>query len=584
MNPAPFAAEDHASTVLEVRQDGRLLHAVPVRKDSLVIGRRAGVDCRLEHETVSRLHAVIYREPGGPWRIRDLGSHNGTFVGPRRISQELLGPNASAGVGVFELRLVRTLARATPTAPQSDSATRTNDPQPTRTHHDPDDRTVSFIHAALESEVDDEYRTQLLELARRVRVLESPVARRRQLCEFLRRYPDLDVASAIVITGPRRARPEDFTVSAASPASDAGSPDAARLSAPLLSRVLDKWQPVRGSTNASDPDITMTSLGFSEASHVVACPLGLDNRDTAEVLLAAITSRDGHRPDDHAVRMIALAAKQYAAALEEAAALDLREEYRSYRDQLRVAEQLQRSLLPRSPDLPGLDVALVSAPSERVSGDYIDAFAIDQTRSLLFLADVTGHGLGAAIVAAQIHTMVHAHPWDEDTDLPTFVKRVSSYLCRFTPDHITVTALALLYDHADESLQLVNAGHHPVLICRPNADPRPTHAGANALLGLEQLLNEPVTTEPVPITHDTWIVGYSDGVPEQRDAAGSALGQHGATTIIAEAVNANAATGTAQDVARRIGLDLDRHQGVAQQSDDRSLFVLRAASPKEPNP
>ncbi|MEM1183461.1 MAG: SpoIIE family protein phosphatase [Planctomycetota bacterium] len=571
MPPATlFAAESRALTVLEVRQDGRLLRSVPVRKDAIVIGRRAGVDCRLEHETVSRLHAVIYRDRGGPWRIRDLGSHNGTFLGSRRIDQELLAPNASASVGVFELRLVRRLSRSA--QDHADQSTSTDDA--TRAHRASfdHDRTASLVRAAREAEVGEDYRAQLQDLAKRVRVLESTPSRRRALCDFLTRCPELDAVAAMIAIGARHDHPEAFRVATASPRVEANDAPAFGLSVSLVRRVLSEWKPIRGAAQSEHADVTITSLGFKEAKQIIACPLSINADETTEILLAAV----GHEADDSDLQRIALAAQRYAKALEEAADLDLREEYKSYRDQLRVAEQIQRSLLPSVPHLPGLDVALVSTPSERVSGDYLDAFAIDEHRSLIFLADVTGHGLAAAIVAAQIHTMVHAHPWHDRTSLPEFVRGVSRYLCQFTPDNITVTALALVFDKKSRTIELVNAGHHPVVLVRPGEPPTPTRTGANALLGLAQLAEDPIETERLHLEPQTWVVGYSDGIPEQRDVAGRFLGHAGAAQIIASALSADAKQ-TADDAVKSIGVDLDAHQGLAHQSDDRSLFVLRAS-------
>jgi sigma-B regulation protein RsbU (phosphoserine phosphatase) len=579
--PARFAAETHAEAAVEVRRDGQLITVLPVTKDNFVIGRRATNDCRLEHETVSRLHAVIYREPGGPWRIRDLGSHNGTYVAGRRITHELLGPNTTAAVGVFELRLVRTLARAAPTNPPG-TGDRPHDDADTRAHAvkdivRDDDRTVSHVRSALETEISDTYRVQLQDLARRVRVLESQQARRRQLCDFLYRAPELAVVSAAVVVGPRSGEPERFRLKAIAPASDVIAPDAppseAQLPGRLLQALLDRWVPVRGATHGSVADITMTSVGAQDTASLVACPLSIDANDRAELLVAAV----GADADARAMALIVRATEQYAAALEEAASLDLREEYRSYRDQLRLAEQLQRSLAPAPKSLANLatlDVAVRSEPSERVSGDYVDAFEVAPGKTLVLLADVTGHGLGAAIVAAQTHTMVHAHPWDQDDDLAVFVTRVSKYLCRFTPDHITVTALALMHDSDAGTLTLVNAGHHPVLIVEADGTLRTTSKGANALLGLDALADEPIAPESIHIPPDGWIVGFSDGVPEQRNEDGVQLGYRGAAQLIADTLTASPQADSAK-LAQHLSDAVTKYQGVAQQSDDRTLFVLR---------
>lgn len=101
--------QEPASAYLELREGGRS-RLVPLEGDRITVGRAQANDLPIPlDETLSRLHAVLERLPGG-WSVRDLGSRNGTFVNGKRIwAEHALHPNDEIRAGETEM-VFRSLA------------------------------------------------------------------------------------------------------------------------------------------------------------------------------------------------------------------------------------------------------------------------------------------------------------------------------------------------------------------------------------------------------------------------------------------------------------------------------------------
>ena len=111
---------DGAPTLVEISSDAGTSR-LPLRGESVTIGRTADNDVVLDNEpTVSRRHAELFRpQPDedhgddGAWRVRDLGSHNGTHVNGERLNEgdeRAIGPDDVVGLGAVTLRLVADVA------------------------------------------------------------------------------------------------------------------------------------------------------------------------------------------------------------------------------------------------------------------------------------------------------------------------------------------------------------------------------------------------------------------------------------------------------------------------------------------
>ena len=126
------------------------------------------------------------------------------------------------------------------------------------------------------------------------------------------------------------------------------------------------------------------------------------------------------------------------------------------------ARRIQEHLLPAQTDVPGLTLACLFEPAEVVAGDYYDIVPLPDGCWLLCVADVTGHGVPAAMVATMLKTFV-THAVEHHTDPGDILAFVNA---RFTavalPEHFASMLLAR-WNPAAAELDYASAGHEPPL-------------------------------------------------------------------------------------------------------------------------
>ena len=144
------------------------------------------------------------------------------------------------------------------------------------------------------------------------------------------------------------------------------------------------------------------------------------------------------------------------------------------RGELETARSIQQGLLPKeTPRIPGYEIAGWNKPADETGGDFFDWQELPDQRFAFTLADVTGHGIGAALVAAASHAYNRAC-MAGDSDLGTIMGRVNGLLCAELPPGKLVTFVAGALDVKTGRLELLSAGHAPLILYtarrRPGAE------------------------------------------------------------------------------------------------------------------
>jgi serine phosphatase RsbU (regulator of sigma subunit) len=129
-----------------------------------------------------------------------------------------------------------------------------------------------------------------------------------------------------------------------------------------------------------------------------------------------------------------------------------------------AARQIQRTLIPRNlPELPGYDVETFYKPLREVGGDYFDMIELPRNRTLFAIADVSGKGMPAALLAANIQALVRSIVSVEANPL-TLAQQINKHLCRYTPSDRFATAVFIILSRDSGELTYVNAGHNAPLV------------------------------------------------------------------------------------------------------------------------
>jgi serine phosphatase RsbU (regulator of sigma subunit) len=194
-----------------------------------------------------------------------------------------------------------------------------------------------------------------------------------------------------------------------------------------------------------------------------------------------------------------------------------------YARERRVAESLQRGLLPKSiPDVPGLAVAaryLPGAAGLNVGGDWYDVVRLPQGRTGLVIGDVVGRGVGAASVMGQIRTAFRAYSIDGSPP-ETVIAQLNRLMSALDPDHFSTLAY-LMWDPAEGRARTVIAGHPPPLLIDPSGNARYLDGDGSVPLGTVE--DSPYGSVDTSIDVGSTLIMYTDGLVEQGGELGDRL-------------------------------------------------------------
>ncbi len=132
-----------------------------------------------------------------------------------------------------------------------------------------------------------------------------------------------------------------------------------------------------------------------------------------------------------------------------------------------AARQIQQTLIPQKlPEIPGYQVETFYKPLREVGGDYFNVIELPGNRTLFALADVSGKGMAAALLAANIQALVRSIV-SVEADPLTLAWRINQHLSRYTPSDRFATAVFVVLSRDSGELTYVNAGHNaPIVVGR----------------------------------------------------------------------------------------------------------------------
>jgi len=186
-------------------------------------------------------------------------------------------------------------------------------------------------------------------------------------------------------------------------------------------------------------------------------------------------------------------------------------------DELAVARQLQFSILPEcTPQIAGLEIAAVYKPMSAVAGDFYEFLVADERHVGVLIADVSGHGVPAALIASMIKVATHAVNGCAN-DPERVLRSVGNVLNQNVRGQL-VSAAYLWIDMGAHAATYSAAGHPPLVRWRKR-DGTFTRIESNGLIfGVNARLEYPVCNFPL-LTGDRFVL-YTDGVTEPENQAG----------------------------------------------------------------
>lgn len=195
--------------------------------------------------------------------------------------------------------------------------------------------------------------------------------------------------------------------------------------------------------------------------------------------------------------------------------LEERIEKERMEEELSLAKSIQDKLLPdRIPEINGLDLSALTVSSYQVGGDYYDVVKTPDGNHILAIADVTGKGFAAALLMANLQSMLHILLPFEIT-LPVATERINNLIFQNTPSDKFITFFWGKYHHQSRIFNYVNAGHNPPLLLKHGTNSFRELSEGGLLLGAIECMI-PYESADVQLEPGDIVVCYTDGVNEAQ--------------------------------------------------------------------
>jgi sigma-B regulation protein RsbU (phosphoserine phosphatase) len=236
---------------------------------------------------------------------------------------------------------------------------------------------------------------------------------------------------------------------------------------------------------------------------------------------------------------------------------------------LAVARDIQRSLLPRGAlRVPGLEVHSLFEACDETSGDYFDYIRRSGGRLGLVVGDVSGHGIGAALVMSTARALLRAFTATEST-AAEIVSRVNTLL---SADIETGRFMTLFYCEVDlrqRSLRYVRAGHNEPLLYRRAPDTFEELSEGGIALGMIDDF-EFEAAGPVDFAPGDLLLLYTDGIVESMNAAREQFGLERVKDLLRSSRELSA-----KDIIQRIRTALDEFSAGDEHEDDLTMVLAK---------
>jgi sigma-B regulation protein RsbU (phosphoserine phosphatase) len=213
---------------------------------------------------------------------------------------------------------------------------------------------------------------------------------------------------------------------------------------------------------------------------------------------------------------------------------ELEERYQEIQEDLTLAARVQQSLAPKSIVWGGVNVETYYHPVRTIGGDFGLVSALDEDHLNLLVCDVSGHGIGSALVANRIYTEMMTQ-LRSGAGLDVMLRHLNRFVMHNIGSSVFFfTVAAARIDRGGRRMVFAGAGHPPGMIVRDGQEPRLLESRSMVLGALPEAVGPEVTLD-VDLQQGDRVVLYTDGITDVFDSNGEMLGVEGVQKFVREA-------------------------------------------------
>ncbi|MBI2453716.1 serine/threonine-protein phosphatase [Candidatus Peregrinibacteria bacterium] len=246
-------------------------------------------------------------------------------------------------------------------------------------------------------------------------------------------------------------------------------------------------------------------------------------------------------------------------------------EGRRMSEELSVGTEIQKKILPTSmPAIPGIVLFGSTRPASEIGGDSFDIIQAAHNNTYIYVGDVTGHGIPAALIMVMVNTILLAlsDMYPNGYDLMVNTNRL---LKQQIEARRFMTCVLLRWNDKEQRLYYTGAGHEHIIIFRKKQGICEVRRTGGIALGMVADIAQIIKEEHIPMETGDSIVLYSDGIVEAKNMEGVMFG----LDRLKVAVEQYGAISTPEELVAHISKDFASFVGLQTQDDDITLIAVQ---------
>jgi sigma-B regulation protein RsbU (phosphoserine phosphatase) len=224
----------------------------------------------------------------------------------------------------------------------------------------------------------------------------------------------------------------------------------------------------------------------------------------------------------------------------------------------------------KCPDVEGFEIAATNISSQQVGGDYYDCIQLDEKHVCVTIADVSGKGIPASLLMANVQASLHALI-DSDQSLSFVTSKINNIIHRNTGHDKFITFFAGIIDIENYTFTSVNAGHNPPYLYRANDSSLKLLEKGGLILGM--MANMSYEQEMNQLHSGDWIIMFTDGISEAMNENEEEFEEHRIETVIKQNIEVSA-----EKMKDNILAAVKEFTAGTPQSDDITMIIVKVTN------
>ncbi len=234
---------------------------------------------------------------------------------------------------------------------------------------------------------------------------------------------------------------------------------------------------------------------------------------------------------------------------------------------LEIAKKIQKKLLPsKLPTMVNFEIAAYNKAAKQVGGDYYDAIKLEEGKFLIAIADVSGKGVQAALLMANLQAFLQSIS-KQNKELGDASNLLNDLVSENTTDGRFITFFWGILNDQNKEFESVNMGHNPPLLIREGEILKLKLGGM--LMGVMPTVT-PYKKETTQLLKDDLLILFTDGITEAMDESHKEFSDEKLEELSLNLKNMNA-----EESLNKILFEVDKYTNGTSQSDDITCIVVK---------